>query len=41
MILEKLINNQNLSYQIYLDKIPVSQNLKLILNLKTLKKKKI
>ena len=37
--LEKLTNNQNNSYQIYLDKIPLSNNLKSIIKSKNLKKK--
>ena len=39
--LEKLTNNQNNSYQIYFDKIPISSNLKLVINLKNLLKKKL
>ena len=34
--MEKLINNQNLTYQIFLEKIPISSNLS-----KTLKNKKL
>ena len=37
--LEKLTNNQNNSYQIYFDKIPLSNNLKSIIKSKNLKKK--
>ncbi len=37
--LEKLINKQNLSYEIKLDKIPISKNLKTLLKKKKLKKK--
>ena len=37
--LEKLTNNQNNSYQIYFDKIPLSNNLKSIVNSKNLLKK--
>ena len=36
--LEKLINKQRLSYKIYLDKIPISDNLKKLIALKNLKK---
>ncbi len=36
--LEKLINRQNLSYELNLDKIPISNNLKFLLNEKKLKK---
>ena len=39
--LEKLTNNQNNSYQIYFDKIPISSNLKLVINLKNLLKKNL
>ena len=37
--LEKLINKQNLSYEIEIDKIPISKNLKILLKKKKLKKK--
>ncbi len=37
--LEKLINKQNLSYEIEIDKIPMSKNLKILLKKKKLKKK--
>ena len=36
--LEKLINKQNFSYKIYLDKIPISKNLKKLIIKKRLKK---
>ncbi len=36
--LEKLINKQNFSYKIYLDKIPISKNLKKLIITKKLKK---
>tara|TARA_B100001057_G_scaffold252401_1_gene252667 strand:+ start:5287 stop:6246 length:960 start_codon:yes stop_codon:yes gene_type:complete len=36
--LEKLINKQKLSYQLYLDQIPISKNLKKVIFLKKLKK---
>ena len=36
--LEKLINKQRLSYELYLDKIPISNNLKKILLVKKMKK---
>ena len=39
--LEKLTNNQNNSYQIYFDKIPVSSNLKSVINSKNLLKKNL
>ena len=39
--LEKLTNNQNNSYQIYFDKIPLSNNLKSIVNSKNLLKKNL
>jgi len=39
--LEKLTNNQNISYQIYLNKIPLSNKLKLVINLKKLRKKNL
>ena len=39
--LEKLTNNQNNSYQIYFDKIPISNNLKSIIKSKNLKKKNL
>ena len=39
--LEKLTNNQNNSYQIYFDKIPLSINLKLVINSKNLLKKNL
>ena len=39
--LEKLINTQNFSYKIYLDNIPISKNLKKLLNLKKYKKKSL
>tara|TARA_Y100000590_G_scaffold391087_1_gene467412 strand:- start:2025 stop:2987 length:963 start_codon:yes stop_codon:yes gene_type:complete len=39
--LEKLINKQNISYQLFFDKIPISKNLNLILKLKNLLKKKV
>ena len=39
--LEKLTNNQNNSYQIYFDKIPLSNNLKSIIKSKNLKKKNL
>jgi len=39
--LEKLTNNQSISYQIYLDKIPLSNNLKSVINLKNLRKKNL
>ena len=39
--LEKLINNQNNSYQIYFDKIPLSSNLKSVINSKNLLKKNL
>ena len=39
--LEKLTNNQNNSYQIYFDKIPLSSNLKLVINSKNLIKKNL
>ena len=39
--LEKLFNNQNNSYQIYFDKIPLSNNLKSIVNSKNLLKKNL
>ena len=37
--LDKLINKQKLSYRLYLDKIPISNNLKKLILLKRLKKK--
>ena len=37
--LEKLINKQNLSYEIEIDKIPISKNLKILLKKKKFKKK--
>ena len=37
--LDKLINKQKLSYKLYLDKIPISNNLKKLILLKRLKKK--
>jgi len=36
--LDKMINNQKLSYRIFLEKIPVSNNLKKVLELKKLPK---
>jgi len=39
--LEKLTNNQNNSYQLYFDKIPLSNNLKSIIKSKNLKKKNL
>ena len=36
--LEKLINNQKLSYKLYLNKIPISKNLNKLINLKIIKK---
>jgi len=39
--LEKLTNNQNNSYQIYFDKIPLSNNLKSVANSKNLLKKNL
>ena len=39
--LEKLTNNQNNSYQIYFDKIPLSSNLKSVINSKNLLKKNL
>ncbi len=36
--LEKLINNQKLSYQLYLKDIPISKNLNKLINLKMIKK---
>jgi len=39
--LEKLTNNQNISYQIHLDKIPLSNKLKFVINLKKLRKKNL
>ena len=39
--LEKLTNNQNNSYQIYFDKIPLSNNLKSIIKSKNFKKKNL
>ena len=36
--LDKMINNQKLSYKIFLDKIPISSNLKKVLDLKKLTK---
>jgi len=39
--LEKLTNNQNNSYQIYFDKIPLSNNLKSVIKSKNLKKKNL
>jgi thiamine-monophosphate kinase len=39
--LEKLTNNQNNSYQIYFDEIPLSNNLKSIIKSKNLKKKNL
>ncbi len=39
--LEKLINTQNFSYKIYLDNVPISKNLKKLLNLKKYKKKSL
>ena len=39
--LEKLINKQKNSYKLFFDKIPVSQKLNLVLNLKNLQKKKL
>jgi len=39
--LEKLTNNQNNSYQIYFDKIPLSSNLKSVVNSKNLLKKNL
>jgi len=39
--LEKMINNQNNSYQIYFDKIPLSSNLKSVVNSKNLLKKNL
>jgi thiamine-monophosphate kinase len=39
--LEKLTNNQNNSYQIYFDKIPLSNNLKSVINSKNLLKKNL
>jgi len=39
--LEKLTNNQNNSYQIYFDQIPLSNNLKSIIKSKNLKKKNL
>ena len=36
--LEKLINNQKLSYKLYLNKIPISKNLNKLINLKTIQK---
>ena len=39
--LEKLTNNQNNSYQLFFDKIPVSNNLKSVINSKNLRKKNL
>jgi len=39
--LEKMTNNQNNSYQIYFDKIPLSSNLKSVINSKNLLKKNL
>tara|TARA_B100000686_G_C16649207_1_gene894563 strand:+ start:158 stop:1120 length:963 start_codon:yes stop_codon:yes gene_type:complete len=39
--LEKLINEQKISYKLFFDKIPLSKNLNLILNLKNLPKKSL
>ncbi len=39
--LEKLTNKQNNSYQIYFDKIPLSNNLKSVINLKNLLKRNL
>ena len=39
--LDKLINKQKLSYKLYLDKIPISKNLKKLIKLKRLKKSDI
>jgi len=39
--LEKLTNNQNNSYQIYFDKIPLSNNLKSVINSKNVLKKNL
>ena len=36
--LEKLINNQKLSYELYLNDIPISKNLNRLINLKIIKK---
>ena len=36
--LEKLINNQKLSYKLYLNKIPISKNLNKLINLKIVQK---
>ena len=36
--LEKLINNQKLSYELYLNKIPISKNLNRLIDLKIIKK---
>ena len=36
--LEKLINNQKLSYKLYLNKIPISKNLNKLIKLKIIKK---
>ena len=36
--LDKLINNQKLSYKLYLKNVPISQNLKRLINLKLIKK---
>ena len=36
--LEKLINNQKLSYKLYLNKIPISKNLNKLINLKIIQK---
>ena len=38
--LDKMINNQNISYEIYCDKIPISNNLKIFLKKNSLKKNK-
>ena len=37
--LDKLINKQNLSYKLYLNDIPISKNLKKLINMKIIKKK--
>ena len=37
--LDKLINKQNLSYKLYLNDIPISKNLKKIIDMKIIKKK--
>ncbi|MDC1223869.1 thiamine-phosphate kinase, partial [Pelagibacteraceae bacterium] len=36
--LDKMINNQNLSYKLYLEMIPISANLRKIINIKKLPK---